>query len=339
MENVVRLSPGKRADQNALEVLASLLQTEMLGVNEAILSGMQSHVHLIPELSGHLINSGGKRIRPLLTIASAHLCGYHGGREINLAAAIEFVHTATLLHDDVVDESDLRRGKATANTVWGNQASVLVGDYLFSRSFQMIAKDGSMEVVEVMANTSTALSEGEVLQLSAANNVDTSEETYLKVIDAKTAALFAAATRIGGIVAVASDSEKDALESYGRNLGVAFQLVDDALDYSATQATLGKAVGDDFREGKITLPAILAYRRGSEDDRAFWKRTLSDLDQQDDDLEKAIMLMTDQGTLADTIGRAQHYGSVAKDAVGIFPDGELRQALVGVVDFCVNRAY
>ena len=339
MENVVRLTPGAGKSDNALEVLAQLLQPEMAAVNEAILHRMQSHIHLIPELSGHLINSGGKRLRPLLTIASSHMCGYDGGREINLAAAIEFVHTATLLHDDVVDESDMRRGKATANTVWGNQASVLVGDYLFSRSFQMIAQDGSMEVVEVMADTSTALSEGEVLQLTASHNVDTSEETYLQVIDAKTAALFAAACRIGGIVADATEPEKDALQSYGRSLGIAFQLVDDALDYSSTQAAMGKAVGDDFREGKITLPVILAYRRGNEADREFWRRTLSEHNQDDADLERAIALMKEQGTLVDTIARAQHYGAMAKDALGIFPKSDYRDALINVVDFCIDRAY
>lgn len=339
MENVVVLTPDSKTNQNALEKLAALLRPEMDGVNEVILNRMKSHVHLIPELAGHLINSGGKRLRPLLTIASAHMCGYSGGREIKLAACIEFIHTATLLHDDVVDESDMRRGKPTANIVWNNQASVLVGDYLFSRSFQMVAEDGSIEVVEVLADTSTALSEGEVLQLTATNNIDTSEETYLQVIDAKTAALFAAATRVGGIVAEASDLEKDALQSYGRNLGIAFQLVDDALDYSSTQATMGKAVGDDFKEGKITLPVILAYRRGSDTDKTFWRRTLAERDHQDGDLEKAIKLMNQQGTMVDTIARAKHYGAMAKDALGIFPKGQHRDALIDIVDFCINRAY
>ena len=339
MENVVRLTPGNKKQPNALEVLAQLLQHEMNGVNDVILRRMESHVHLIPQLAGHLINSGGKRLRPLLTIATSHMCGYDGGREINLAACIEFIHTATLLHDDVVDESNLRRGQATANTIWGNQASVLVGDYLFSRSFQMIAEDGSIEVVEVLADTSTALSEGEVLQLTASHDVDTSEETYLRVIDAKTAALFAAACKVGGIVADASKSDKDALQSYGRNLGIAFQLVDDALDYSAKQATLGKAVGDDFKEGKITLPIILAYRRGSEEDRKFWRRTLAQKDQRDGDLETAVAMMNQHGTLVDTIARAQHYGAMAKDALGIFPKSELREALINIVDFCIERAY
>jgi len=339
VENVVRLTPEANKQKNALEILATLLRVEMEGVNDVILRRMESHVDLIPELAGHLINSGGKRLRPLLTIATAHMCGYKGGREIKLAACIEFIHTATLLHDDVVDESDLRRGKATANTVWGNQASVLVGDYLFSRSFQMIAEDGSIEVVELLADTSTALSEGEVLQLTASNNVDTSEETYLQVIDAKTAALFAAACKVGGIVAETSDTQKDALQSYGRSLGIAFQLVDDALDYSATQASMGKAVGDDFKEGKITLPVILAYRRGSEEDRQFWRRTLADRDQQDGDLEKAIALMNEQGSMVDTIARAQHYGAMAKDALAIFPEGQHRDALINVVDFCIDRAY
>lgn len=339
MENVVQLNPEGKAPKDALGNLAQMLRREMEGVNDVILRRMESHVDLIPELAGHLINSGGKRLRPLLTIATSHMCGYDGGREISLAACIEFIHTATLLHDDVVDESDMRRGRRTANVVWGNSASVLVGDYLFSRSFQMIAEDGSIEVVELLADTSTALSEGEVLQLTASSNVDTSEETYLQVIDAKTAALFAAACKVGGIVADSSETQKDALQSYGRNLGIAFQLVDDALDYSATQASMGKAVGDDFKEGKITLPVILAYRRGSEVDREFWRRTLAQGDQRDGDLGKAIALMNEQGTMVDTIARAQHYGAMAKDSLGIFPQSPLREALIDVVDFCVDRAY
>ena len=339
MENVIQLNPDKGSTPNALEALAQLLQTEMVAVNETILERMASHVHLIPTLSGHLINSGGKRLRPLLTIASAHMNHYEGERHILLAACIEFIHTATLLHDDVVDESALRRGKETANNIWGNSASVLVGDYLFSRAFQMVAEDGSMDVVKVLAETSTALSEGEVMQLTTSNDLATSEEDYLQVIDAKTAALFAAACRVGGIVAESTKPEKDALSSYGRNLGIAFQLVDDALDYSAKQATLGKTVGDDFREGKITLPIILAYRRGNEDERAFWQRTLAQGEQQDGDLDRALELINNHGTIGDTIERARHYGSVAKDALGIFEKGPYREALTNVVDFCVDRAY
>ncbi|MDP6343239.1 MAG: polyprenyl synthetase family protein [Alphaproteobacteria bacterium] len=316
-----------------------LVGDDLTKVNHAILERMHSRAPLIPQLAGHIIAAGGKRLRPMLTLASSRLCGYAGQRQIGLAACVEFIHTATLLHDDVVDESDLRRGNATANVLWGNQASVLVGDFLFSRAFQIMVDDGSLEVLRVLADASAVIAEGEVMQLETSNNTETSEEQYLEVVSAKTAALFSAACRIGAVVGGRPAVEADALESYGRNLGIAFQLVDDTLDYSAQQATLGKSIGDDFREGKITLPVLLAFRRGDDEERLFWRRCLEDGEQRDGDLEQAMRLLQRHNALADSIERARHYGSIARDALGIFPDTEAKHALVDVVDFCIERAY
>ncbi|MBO31706.1 MAG: farnesyltranstransferase [Rhodospirillaceae bacterium] len=300
---------------------------------------MDSPVVLIPQLAGHIVAAGGKRIRPMMTLASARMCGYQGQRHVGLAACVEFIHTATLLHDDVVDESDLRRGEASANAVWGNQASVLVGDFLFSRAFELMVADGSLEVLAVLSKASSVIAEGEVLQLTTTNNTETGETQYLEVIRSKTAQLFSAACRIGALVADRPKIEEDALETYGMNLGITFQLVDDALDYSAKQATLGKTVGDDFREGKITLPIILSFRRGDDDERTFWRRTLEELNQKDGDLDHAIELMNKHDALDDTVERARHYGAIARDAMGIFEDGPEKTALIDAIDFCINRAY
>ena len=316
-----------------------LVGDDLIKVNHTILDHMHSRAPLIPQLAGHIIASGGKRLRPMLTLASTRLCGYVGERQIGLAAAVEFIHTASLLHDDVVDESNLRRGDATANVLWGNQPSVLVGDFLFSRAFQIMVQDGSLEVLRVLANASAIISEGEVMQLETMNNVEIPEEKYLEVIAAKTAALFAAACRIGAVIADRGTVEEDALENFGRNLGIAFQLVDDTLDYSAQQATLGKTVGDDFREGKVTLPLLLAYRRGDADERAFWRRCISEGEQGDGDLEKAMELLRRHDAPRDSIERARHYGAMARDGLGIFPDGEAKRALTDVVDFCIERVY
>jgi octaprenyl-diphosphate synthase len=308
-------------------------------VNEAILARAQSHVELIPELAGHLINSGGKRIRPMLTVAAARLCGYRGEHHIKLATSVEFMHTATLLHDDVVDESDLRRGKAAARKIWGNQASVLVGDYLLGQAFKMMVETGSLESLRILSHAAAVIAEGEVLQLAASHDTSTTEDAYLQVIGAKTAALFAAAAEVGAVIAGRPRDEQAALDSYGRNLGIAFQLVDDALDYSGKQALMGKSVGDDFREGKITLPVVLSYRRGVAEERNFWKRTLETGDQTADDLLYAQKLMDRHDAIADTVERARHYGDIARDALAIFPDGPYKAALLEAVDFCVARAY
>ena len=323
----------------SLAPLTALVADDMRAVNELVIQRMHSPVAMIPRLAGHIVAAGGKRLRPLLTLASARMCGYAGRRHIALAASVEFIHTATLLHDDVVDESDLRRGLASANAVWGNTASVLVGDFLFSRSFELMVEDGSLSVLSILSRASSLIAEGEVMQLITQNDTETGETQYLEVIKAKTAQLFAAACRISAIIAARPKVEEDALETFGMNLGIAFQLTDDVLDYSAKQMALGKTVGDDFREGKITLPVILAFRRGDEAERAFWRRTVEILDQRQGDLERAVDLMDKHKALADTVERARHYGAIARDGLGIFADGPEKSALVEIIDFCIERTY
>jgi len=335
---VVNLEEG-RERKPSLDGLTRLVADDLKAVNALIVRRMQSPVAMIPQLAGHIVASGGKRIRPMLTLASARMCGYRGERHLALAACVEFIHTATLLHDDVVDDSNLRRGEASANALWGNKASVLVGDFLFSRSFELMVEDGSLDVLAILSRASAVIAEGEVLQLVTANDTATGESAYLDVIRAKTAQLFAAACRIGAVVADRPRVEAEALDAFGMNLGIAFQLVDDALDYSAKQAVLGKTVGDDFRDGKITLPTILAYRRGDEEERAFWRRTLEDQAQNPSDLDRAIAILDRHGAIADTVERARHYGAIARDALGIFPEGAEKTALLDLIDFCIERAY
>ncbi|MEX6723615.1 polyprenyl synthetase family protein [Parapedomonas caeni] len=325
--------------QPGIDRLMALVSADMASVNQAIIDRMQSPVALIPELAGHLIASGGKRLRPMLTLACARLLGYEGTRHHKLAACVEFIHTATLLHDDVVDGSDLRRGRKTANLIWGNQPSVLVGDFLFSRSFELMVEDGSLRVLKILSRASAVIAQGEVDQLTTARHVETTEDRYLEVITAKTAVLFAAACQIAAVVAERDEATETALETYGRYLGIAFQLVDDALDYASDAATMGKSAGDDFREGKITLPTILAYQRGSEEDRTFWRRTLGRLKQEDGDLERAIAMITQVGAIRDTLERARHYGARAKDALAGFPDNAAKAALIETVDFAIARAF
>jgi len=335
----VRGSDPQRRGAASLDRLTALLERDLDRVNALILERMHSPVALIPQLAGHIIAAGGKRLRPMLTLAAARLCGYPGDRHIALAAAVEFIHTATLLHDDVVDASDLRRGLATANAVWGNKPSVLVGDFLFSRAFQLMVEDGSLEVLAILSNASAVIAEGEVLQLMTSNDTETTEAAYLQVIRSKTARLFAAASKIGAVLAERPRTEQEALESYGLNLGIAFQLIDDLLDYSAHQAELGKTVGDDFREGKLTLPVILAFRRGDEAERGFWRRAMEELQQEEPDLDRAIGLLDRHGALRDTVARARHYGAIARDALGIFAETAEKRALIDVVDFCIERAF
>jgi len=335
---VVKLN-GKLDRKPSLDRLSELVADDIKSVNALIIRHMNSPVDLIPQLAGHIIAAGGKRLRPMLTLASARMCGYQGDRHLGLAASVEFIHTATLLHDDVVDESDLRRGLASANSVWGNKASVLVGDFLFSRSFQLMVKDGSLEVLDILSTASAVIAEGEVMQLLTTNDTATGETAYLDVIKAKTAQLFAAACRIGAVVAKRPKVEEDALDTFGMNLGIAFQIIDDVLDYSAKQATLGKTVGDDFKEGKISLPVILAFHRGNDEDRTFWQRTLEDLDQAEGDLEHAIHLMEKHSALDDSVERARHYGAIARDALGIFGESPQKKAFIELIDFCIERAY
>ncbi len=335
---VVSLESG-RDRKPSLDPLSELVADDLKAVNELIVLRMDSPVKMIPELAGHIVGAGGKRMRPMLTLASARMCGYSGSRHLALAACVEFIHTATLLHDDVVDESNLRRGLASANTLWGNQASVLVGDFLFSRSFELMVEDGSLQVLGILSNASAVIAEGEVMQLITTNDTETGETAYLDVIKAKTAQLFSAACRIGAVVADRPRIEEEALDAFGMNLGIAFQIIDDVLDYSAKQSTLGKSIGDDFKEGKISLPVILAFRRGNDEDRVFWRRTLEDQEQSEGDLEHAIHLMEKHNALEDSVERARHYGAIARDALGIFKDSPHKKAFVELIDFCIERAY
>jgi octaprenyl-diphosphate synthase len=275
----------------------------------------------------------------MLTLASANLLGYPGTRHHKLAAAVEFIHTATLLHDDVVDGSGMRRGKRTANLIWGNPASVLVGDFLFSRAFELMVEDGSLKVLRILSHASAVIAEGEVEQLTAQRRIETDEDQYLTIISAKTAALFAAACRVAPVVAEASEDAELALESYGKNLGIAFQLTDDVIDYASDAATMGKGVGDDFRDGKMTLPVILAYARGGEADREFWRSAIRGDRVSDADLAQAIELMNSTDALSDTIQRARHYGRRAIDALGNFPASKAKSALTEAVEFAIARAY
>ncbi|MGA0561911.1 polyprenyl synthetase family protein [Ancylobacter sp. VNQ12] len=321
----------------SIEGIVTLVRADMERVNALILSRTGSDVTMIPEVAQHLISSGGKRLRPMLTLATAALTAYEGDGAVKLAASVEFMHTATLLHDDVVDDSEMRRGKLAARMLWGNEASVLVGDFLLGQAFRMMIEVGNLTALDILSNAAVVIAEGEVAQLAAAKNTATSEDEYLGVIRGKTAELFAAACEVGPVLAGRPKAEQSASRSYGMNLGIAFQLVDDVLDYGGDGAALGKNVGDDFREGKITLPIILAFRRGTEEERDFWRRCLEQGEIGAGDLERAVELLIRHRALADTIERARHYGAMARDALGLFPAGPAKRALLDVVDFCVSR--
>ncbi|MEO1045271.1 MAG: polyprenyl synthetase family protein [Pseudomonadota bacterium] len=331
--------PLHRDNNPSLNPIMALVAQDMNAVNSIILERMQSEIPLIPELAGHLIAGGGKRMRPMLTLASAKLLDYPGTRHHKLAAAVEFIHTATLLHDDVVDGSDMRRGKTAANLVFGNPATVLVGDFLFSRSFELMVEDGSLKVLRILSNASAVIAEGEVDQLTAQRRIETDEERYLSIIGAKTAALFAAACRISAVVAERDEATELALDAYGRNLGIAFQLIDDAIDYTSDSETMGKGVGDDFREGKVTLPIILSYARGDTEERKFWEDAIAGHRSSDEDLAHAIRLMRDNGAVDDTIERARLYGQRAIDAIAGFPSGDAKAAMTETVAFAISRGY
>ena len=339
MALAIPATPVKRVNAAAVERLHALMSGDMDRVNALILERMQSHIPLIPELASHLIASGGKRLRPLVTLAAARMCGYEGAFHCHLAATVEFIHTATLLHDDVVDESAMRRGQATANTVWGNQASVLVGDFLFSRAFQLMVEPGSLDVLRILSTASAVISEGEVMQLNAARDLVTDETTYMAVIRAKTAALFAAAARVGAVIADRPEDEEFALEAYGADLGIAFQLVDDVLDYTGRRSVLGKNTGDDFREGKITLPVVIAYREGDEEERSFWQRTLCQGVQVESDFQMARRLLDRHKALDATLAEARRYAARAENALAGFGDNVYRDALVELAIFSAERLY
>lgn len=317
-----------------------LYADELSRVNALIVSKADSYVPLIPAVVQHLVNSGGKRIRPILTILSAKLFEYEGDRHINLATAIEFFHTATLLHDDVVDESQLRRGVPTVNNVWDNSVSVLVGDYLLSKAFQLISRDESPLVQQILSDSSAIITEGEVKQLIATNDLSTTQDNYIDIIASKTSQLFVAACHVGAVVARADENNQTALADFGRNLGTAFQIADDALDYSAKQQELGKTLGDDFREGKITLPIILSYANSTGEEKTFWERVMQHPEQQTDgDLEQALRYILDNNAIARSMDVAKDYAQKAKDDLRHIPDSDIKQALFDFLDFSVNRDY
>ncbi|MEP6342391.1 MAG: polyprenyl synthetase family protein [Maricaulaceae bacterium] len=318
--------------------LMALAKTDMKAVDALIIERMDSPVGLIPNLAEHLVGAGGKRLRPLLTVATAQLCGYQGGdAHHKLAAAVEFIHSATLLHDDVVDESALRRGKKPANLIWGNSASILVGDFLFARAFNLMVEAGSMEALGILSTASSVIAEGEVQQLAALRDIEMTEDAYMSVIKAKTAALFAAATEVSPVIAQRPHSERAALRDYGMKLGLAFQLVDDALDYGGMESALGKSIGDDFREGKVTLPVIRAYKAASEDEKIFWKRVIVDHDQSETDLERAVSLLRQTGALTSTIDLAKTFACEARNGLDLFPKSPWRDTLQDLVSFVVER--
>ena len=319
------------------ERLAAALADDMAAVNDMIRARMASeHAPRIPEVTAHLVEAGGKRLRPMLTLAAARLCGYDGPFHVHLAATVEFIHTATLLHDDVVDESDQRRGRPTANLLWDNQSSVLVGDYLFSRSFQLMVETGSLRVLDILANASATIAEGEVLQLTAAADLATTEEIYFKVVRGKTAALFSAAMQVGGVIADAGEDKVKALFAYGDALGISFQIVDDLLDYGGKDA-IGKNVGDDFRERKLTLPVIRAIAVGDADERTFWKRTIGKGQQDDGDLDRAMSILARHGAMRSTRDTALEWAEKAKAALVPIPDHDLKSMLIDLADYVVER--
>src|ERR1700690_201208 len=336
---VAVIVPFESPSGASIDHLVELVAADMARVNATILSRTGSEVTMIPEVANHLISSGGKRLRPMLTLAMAGLAGYSGDGHIKLAASVEFMHTATLLHDDAVDESELRRGKLAARMLWGNEASVLVGDFLLGQAFRMMVEVGSLRALDIFSAAAATIAEGEVMQLAAAKNTATTEDEYLAVIRGKTAELFAAACEVGPTIANRPKAEQTACRSVGMNLGIAFQLVDDVLDYGGSSAKLGKNVGDDFREGKITLPVVLSFRRGGTQEREFWRRTLEKGDVVDGDLEFALATMKKHRALEDTIERARHYGAMARDALELFAASPWKHALRDAVEFTVGRAH
>lgn len=334
------VGPAKNAPggPHAVDRLAALVAEDLAAVDAIIHQYMASPVGVIPNLAAYLIDAGGKRIRPLITLAAARLLGGGGDGPRKLAAAVEFIHSATLLHDDVVDLSSMRRGKKSANIVWGNSASVLVGDFLFARSFNLMVETGDIQVLDILARAASVIAEGEVMQLAAANDAETTRERYMQIIGAKTAALFAAAGKAGAVAAGRPGAEATALETYGRELGLAFQLVDDALDYGGLAATMGKNAGDDFREGKVTLPVVFARDAGDDGERAFWRRAMGG-ERTDDDFHRAVALIKRHNAIALTLDAARAHATAAREALRTLPANAYREALEALPEFVVERAY
>ena len=322
---------------NPVTTLSQRLKTDMDAVNALILERMDSPVKLIPQLAAYLIAAGGKRVRPLLTLTATKIFDGDMKRAHMLAACVEFIHTATLLHDDVVDESLERRGQDAANVIFGNQASVLVGDFLFSRAFQLMTEDGSLEILRILSEASATISEGEVLQLTTANNLDTSIEDYINVVSAKTAALFAAACEVGPVIAGASKDQQKAMADYGLNIGIAFQIADDAIDYVSTNTEMGKTAGDDFREGKMTAPVLYAIQSANEEETAFWTRTLAQKDQTSEDFKRACDLIKKSNSIEKSLELAEEYAQKARDALSQLPQSEYTETLDALLQYTINR--
>lgn len=331
-------NPSLVADTNLIDRMQALLADDLGAVEIILKQESTSPVAMIPDLSGYIVAAGGKRLRPMVTLAAAHAVGGANEATHNLSAAVEFIHTATLLHDDVIDESDLRRGKPAAKSVWGNSASILVGDFLFAQAFTLMVRTGSLEILGILSRAATVIAEGEVHQLAAQGRLDLPTEEYLNIIEAKTAALFEASARAGALSAGSSE-HADALAHYGKNLGLAFQIVDDALDYGGTTAVIGKSVGDDFREGKVTLPVVIARRRGSDEDRLFWDRAMNVETQQESDLAHAIHLIRQTDAAEASLQEARAYAHLAKTALVTLPESAYRTVLEDLADFCVSRGY
>ena len=339
MGNVIKLVKNKYKNEEPIQKLLSLIENDFKKVNQIINEQVISHVDRIPEVSNHIIKLGGKRLRPILTLTTSKMCGYNEDMHINLAAAVELMHTATLLHDDVVDDSDLRRGKSTSHIVWDNKSSILVGDFLLGKAFQLMVETKSIDCLKNLSNASAKIAEGEVMQLIASDNIKTTEDRYMGIIEAKTAELFSTACVVSALITKSNDEEINALTSFGKNLGIAFQLKDDALDYIGNKNSLGKNTGNDFLEGKVTLPVILAYRRGNNKERKFFEDIFNNRIRNKDLLKKAIKIINHYGTIEDTLSKAYQHGRVAKDALAIFPKTEFKDALMKLVDFSIIRTH
>ena len=332
--------PLKKEINNSYLELKNLVGEKLDNVSKIIKYKLASEINLIHKMTDHHLNSGGKRIRPLLTLAAAKLCGYEDGkRDINLAACIELIHSATLLHDDVIDNSDLRRGTKTANSLWGNQSSILVGDYLFSRCFELMVEDGSPEILKILSSTSSIIAQGEVLQLEHKGEIDVLEETYFNIINMKTAALFAAATKVGGCITNKSKKEKDALESYGKNLGLAFQIADDALDYYSTQKIFGKEIGKDFFEGKTTMPLVIIFQKANDEERDFLKEIFKKEKRNEDDFSETLALINKYKAVKESLKRAEYFVNISYGALEVFKDSKEKKILQNLTSFSLNRSF
>ncbi len=332
--------PLKKSVSSAYLELKNLLNDKLAKVENTIETKLKSDVNLIKKMSDHHLKSGGKRLRALLTLGSAKLSGYNlGNRDVNLAACVELIHSATLLHDDVIDESKLRRGVKTSNAIWGNQSSVLVGDYLLSRCFEIMVEDGDPEILKLLSSTSAKIAQGEVLQLQHKGEADLLEDTYINIINLKTASLFSAATKTGACIAGSNDKEKKALEYYGKNLGLAFQIADDALDYYGKDKFFGKKIGKDFFEGKVTLPLIIVFQKGNDEERSFLLEILQKEKRNEDDFSETLALIYKHKAIETSMKRAEYFVNVSSDSLGIFPDSEDKRILQNLTSFSLNRSF